>query len=260
MEINEGFYITLPSNASLDVFQNNTSSSYQVNLAQPLHLDGSWQVAMTEMSYPHTWYNLPIDVAYFEWIKKSKSPEIVSKVKLQMFSGGYYSTISQLKAELESCFRKIDSDVHFYYSPIHRKIEFQGGGQHRFRFPKPLAYMLGIKPDQWIKFDDKSATYPADINAGATHLYCYSNVVSHQRVGDAFAPLLRTVDIKGTFGDTITQYFSPAYYLPVTKTHIENIQIEIKNDQNEPVKFTYGKSVVKLHFRPSKAGQSFAKR
>lgn len=56
-----GFYVTLPSNADLNVFKNNTISSYCVNLARHINLEGSWQVAFTEISYPHTWHNVPED-------------------------------------------------------------------------------------------------------------------------------------------------------------------------------------------------------
>ncbi len=36
----EGFYITLPSNACLDVFKNDTSSSCHMDLAQRIDLEG----------------------------------------------------------------------------------------------------------------------------------------------------------------------------------------------------------------------------
>lgn len=74
-------------------------------------------------------------------------------------------------------------------------------------------------------------------------------MVRPQLVEDAYAPLLSTVDVKGTFRDIITQHLNPAYYLLVAKQYIENIQIQIKTDQNRPVKFTYGKTIVTLHFR-----------
>ena len=71
----EGFYVTLPSNASLNVFKNNTSSSYQVDLAQHIDLEGPWEVALAEISYPHTWFNVPIDAGFFDWREKPKEHE-----------------------------------------------------------------------------------------------------------------------------------------------------------------------------------------
>lgn len=77
----QGFYVTLPSNASLNVFKNNTSSSFREDLAQYLHLDGAWEVAVTEISYPYTWFNLPNDMAYFEWRKKSDAENMLISKK-----------------------------------------------------------------------------------------------------------------------------------------------------------------------------------
>lgn len=53
-------------------------------------------------------------------------------------------------------------------------------------------------------------------------------------VGDAYAPLLRIVDVQGTYGEVITKHFNPSYYLPVAKNHIENISIKNKFEQNQP--------------------------
>lgn len=241
-----GFYITLPSNASHNVFKDNTSDNFRVDLAQHIDLDGQWEVAVTEISYPHTWYNIPQEEAYFEWRSNSEK----NRVSRQKFQGGYYSGVQQFRSELEGFFRKINSDIYIVYNGIQKKFDFQAGGQTHVRFKAPMAYVIGLKEGEWFEFNQKMAHYPADLRAGFYHLYCYSDVVRPQLVGDAYAPLLRTVDIKGGFGDIVTQHFNPAYYLPVAKQHIENIQIQIKTDQNKPVKFTYGKTIVTLHFRP----------
>jgi len=154
---------------------------------------------------------------------------------------------------MDSYFREINSDIYLVYNIIQKKFDFQAGGQTHVLYKGPAAYMMGLKSGEWFKFDQKLAHYPADMKAGFYHLYCYSDVVQPQIVGDAYAPpLLRTISVKGTFGEVITQHFNPAYYLPVAKQHIENIKIEIKTDQNKPVDFTYGKCIVTLHFRPIK--------
>ena len=52
------FYLTLPSNASLDVFPDNKTGSYHVKLPQPIDLNGNWEVGLYSISYPNTWYTL----------------------------------------------------------------------------------------------------------------------------------------------------------------------------------------------------------
>ena len=100
---------------------------------------------------------------------------------------------------------------------IQRQISYQAGGQTHFRFYPPLAYIMGMIPGKWNKFDEQLAPYPADIKAGFYHLYCYSEVVRPQLVGNAYAPLLRIVGVEGAYGDVVTKYFNPAYYLPLSK-------------------------------------------
>lgn len=248
----QGFYVTLPSNASLNVFKNNTSSSFRVDLAHHLNLDGAWEVALTEISYPYTWLNIPNDKAYFECRKKSDAeqrPDDVVKTKIR---AGFYEDANTLRAEIKACLRRIDSDIYLKYHPIVKKFEFTAGGIYQLRFFPPLAYMLGVSPGVWLRFERKFAPYPADIKAGCYHLFCYSDIAALQLVGDSYSPLLRTVRIEGNYGDIVNLCFNKPDYIPVARKHIENIHIESKTDQNEPVNFTYGKTIVKLHFRPLK--------
>ena len=241
----EGFYITLPSNSSLNVFKNNTSSSFRVDLAQHINLEGSWQVALTEISYPYTWHNAPRNLAYFEWRKKGEETFYRHNIGC-----GHFKDLNQLKTEIDGHLRKIRSDIYLFMNSVENRLVYQAGGQYHLRFYPPLSYMLGVVSGEWIVFDTRRAPYPMDLKSGFYQLYCYSDVVASQIVGDAYAPLLRTVRVEGKFGDIITHTFSPLDYLPVSKRHIENIHIEIKTDRNVPVDFTYGKTIVRLHFRP----------
>lgn len=246
----EGFFITLPSNASVDVFKENTSSSYRVDLPQHIDLEGSWEVALTQISYPHTFYHLYQEDAYFYWREKPQEPATESKVHRQEMRQSYFNGFSAFRFEMDGQFRRIKSDIYLVYDNLLKRFDFQSGGKTHVLFEGPLAYLMGMKSGEWFTFDQRYAYYPCDLRAGFYHMYCYSDVVAPQMVGDVYAPLLRTIDVKGTFGEIVTQYFNPAYYLPVSKNHIENIQVEIKTDQNKPVKFSYGKTIATLHFRP----------
>ena len=48
------FYITLPSNGSKDVYPNNKPNSYKNHFPRALQLEGDWEVALSEVSYPGT--------------------------------------------------------------------------------------------------------------------------------------------------------------------------------------------------------------
>lgn len=52
------FYMTLPSNASLDVHPNNTLTEYTVELPRRIHLDGKYEVALHSLQYTRSWNNV----------------------------------------------------------------------------------------------------------------------------------------------------------------------------------------------------------
>ena len=54
-----GFYVTLPSNASLDVHPDNTLSNYTVQLPRTLYLKPGFEVALAEIQYPLSWKTVP---------------------------------------------------------------------------------------------------------------------------------------------------------------------------------------------------------
>ena len=52
------FYVTLPSNSSVEYFPDNKTSNFVTKLSRTLQLDGEWEVGLAEIDYPHTWYNI----------------------------------------------------------------------------------------------------------------------------------------------------------------------------------------------------------
>ncbi len=52
------FYLTLPSNSSMEYFPGNTLTNFKTKLAQPIELTGEWEVALSEFQYSRSWYNL----------------------------------------------------------------------------------------------------------------------------------------------------------------------------------------------------------
>lgn len=67
MAQSEGFYMTLPSDGSIQFFPDNKLSDYKTLLPNQMHLDdGEWEVALTEMMYDHSVRNLSPEEAYFD--------------------------------------------------------------------------------------------------------------------------------------------------------------------------------------------------
>ncbi|GFQ81948.1 uncharacterized protein TNCT_607441 [Trichonephila clavata] len=56
-EVND-FYVTLPSNSSLSFFPKNTQAAFRTKLARPIILSGAWEVGLSEIFVPRTWFNI----------------------------------------------------------------------------------------------------------------------------------------------------------------------------------------------------------
>ena len=71
----ESFTIELVSNASAQLFPDNTLSSFTNFLPEQLNLDGQWEVAISELSYPSMYPNVTEGKFMFFDKKISKSSE-----------------------------------------------------------------------------------------------------------------------------------------------------------------------------------------
>ena len=96
------FYITLPSNASLDIFPDNKTTSYRVKLPHTINLNGEWEVGLYSISYPNTWYTLR---------DNNKDTRIYYKDKDGFYSVidlnyGHYETIQDLIKNINNALTK----------------------------------------------------------------------------------------------------------------------------------------------------------
>ena len=71
----ESFTVELFSNASAQLFPDNTLSSFTNFLPKQLNLDGQWEVAISEISYPSMYQNVTEKKFMFFDKKLSKSSE-----------------------------------------------------------------------------------------------------------------------------------------------------------------------------------------
>ena len=69
----ESFTIELVSNASAQLFPDNTLSSFTNFLPEKLNLEGQWEVALSEISYPSMYQNVTDREIMFFDKKLSKS-------------------------------------------------------------------------------------------------------------------------------------------------------------------------------------------
>jgi hypothetical protein len=88
-----------------------------------------------------------------------------------------------------------------------------------------------------------------DLPHGIRTLYVYCDILEEIPVGDTEAPLLRTVDTNGEFGQMQYRDYEHPRYVPIRKKHFDTIEIDIRSEFGEPVSFISGSSIVTLHLR-----------
>lgn len=247
------FYITLPCNASSNIYPENTISSYTTKLAKPVHLAGPFEVALTEIQYPHTWNTFEQHDGNF-FIGKPGSV-----LKEYYVKSGFYSSINDLVRAINERIDnlKLTSDgFKLRYDDVKRTVSVTESPALQFVPGQKLSNILGLPAYIETSVDNHPAGRKrlySDIKSGFYTLFVYTDIIQHQLVGDGFVQLLRSVEIGGKNNEIVTMQYTRPDYVPLCRQHFDSITISILTDQGVPVKFKYGKSIVRLHFRPRKA-------
>lgn len=272
------FYVTLPSNASLDVYPNNTLTDYHVELPVPIHLDGKYEVALHSMQYTRSWDNIS------EGDTKIKFSINDVKVKFDLEIGHYSdpedlieiinNTIIKQKAELIPSMNRYLGEVRkskFIFISYLRK------GRHAsilmrprttLTLPEKLATMLGFEQSKFIATTEElidprdykselisdtilsfDAKLQVDLEQGRYALYIYCDIIAPQIVGNTLSPLLKVVPVEGAHGENIMKEYITPQYVPVQTNLFNNIHISVRDDSGERVPFERGRVTLTLHFR-----------
>jgi hypothetical protein len=259
------FYVTLPSNASMDTYPNNTVTEYATKLPHPLELDGQWEVGLVEVTYPITWYNVERGECHFAI--ESDSGMKLGTIRL---AEGRYETCRDIVNEIK---RLVKKHVQRYYdarnetvnqpdiitidlSEKTQKVVIQTSGC-KLVLSQKLAELLGFERTHLPREDKYEAVSAADVNRGYNCLFVYCNVVVDSIVGDVRAPLLRSINVKGRYGDSIREIFVKPLYIPVRRNRFDTIEVSIKGENGRPVSFNSGRSCVTLHFKRANIALGF---
>lgn len=286
-ESGAGFYVTLPSNSSMTVHPTNKPQAYTVELAQPIVLEGNWEMALMEMQYPNNWFNVTkkstwnVTIEYLDRDGERLTEEeydngvnplvgiLKSKAFRFEFGPGNFSSIEKIcraiteKLCLTMFFkfyetRNVKTPFSFVYNEVTRRVVtrhskfFQSTVMEGAEGSGELARILGFSTDESETANlilGQTGKNEASIMPNYPAVFVYCDVVEHQIVGDTKAPLLRTVPLVDKNQEVVGQSFVRPYYIPVKKNYIRSIEIELRNDSGQLIKFQSGKSILVLHFR-----------
>ena len=249
MEVTQ-FYLHLPSNSSLDKFPNNTLTEYRVGLPQTISLTEDWEVALTEIHYPHSWNNVQ---GNFQDRFYVRNQELDGMWEAMIVPPGHYSSITDVITKMKELVdneKRFTDDVRFSYDTLSRKVTVHLQNNAELVFGD-IGYVLGFSPTEVIS-KTSTAEREADLDHGFHDLYVYCDIIQPQYVGDAFVPLIRIVPVEGKDGQRVSKSFVRPQYVPVSRKQFESIEVNIKWDTGETVPFEFGRVLLTLHFRQSR--------
>jgi hypothetical protein len=242
------FYVTLPSNSSMKFFPNNTLTKYTTKLNTPLQLEGKYEVALTEIMYPFNFkYRKNGNIILVNTTTNERETYTI-----QFFA---FETISELYLTINDFMKSKNIPLLFHYNRRSHKCSVKLSAPWTMELTDDIQKEFGLRLFKYQPVKIDSVYYGAEqvaeqINS-INSFYVYSDIVDYQFVGDAFTPLLRVVPVvnKSTFGEYVSELYTTPHYVPVSRSIINTIEVDIKSDTGQLIQFGSGKLLVKLHFR-----------
>lgn len=239
------FYVTLPSDGSLDFHPENTLSHFFTKLPNPIELTSEWEVALVEFIYPRMWNNVTNDSNSYEYDLGN------GVIKRGQIACGYYDSPTDIINALPKHVK-----IQMNYNKHSKKVKIQLSNGATVKLSDRLSENLGFVPGEKLGDNVVNDTtfniespFVADPNVDLYLLYIYTDIIQSEMVGGIFAPLLRIVPVKGRDGEIIHELFDRPHYCPVSRKHFQSIEIVIRTHTGRLVSFERGKLIVKLHFR-----------
>lgn len=242
------FYLTLPSDNSLNYFPENKISHFITRLPTPIELRGEWEVGLVELMYPHTWYNVNEQNNLIGYALEKNG-----KIYGRRIPPGCYEYVPELLRTIHV--KEHENKIYFDYNYVTKRVTITVKNDAKVIFDNGLAPLLGFESKKEIATSveepvkSEEGSFVADLSASYQVLMIYTDIVEPQIVGGILAPLLRIVKVRGEDGEMISEQYDRPHYLPVSRKHIETLEIVIRTNLGNLVPFERGRSYVKLHFR-----------
>ena len=278
------FYITLPSNSSLEYFPDNTLAKYTTKLHRRIVLDSDhWEVALAEIQYPTLFETVSESkemwIQYSQRVKLEKGADSYEMKKFILPQGIYdkEESVGKILTRGLKVFRvyfdrNINRFVMVYDSKdvgsilmsnsMGRLLGYFMKNNEQFTLDVEVSKFLISANQLNHKSDDllglihdttmmAEAPYPPQLTQSSpTHMYVYTDIIEPNLVGDCVAPLLRIIKIQKQIADPdVSASFSNPYYLPVMKREFDTIEIHLRSDEGQLIPFVSGKLNLRLHFR-----------
>ena len=235
----------------MDYFPENTLTRYTTRLPQMMDLDGSWEIGLAEIQYPHTWYNIEKGEG---WV----SIHLYKDEELQRhhfeLPAGYYPSPKRICKAIQAKKHRTELRNKFEIglNEVNHKVGITVKDGSQVILSPLLQNILGFKK-AIFPAGQHMAEFVADVARSLNSLYVYCPLIEPRMVGNAQVPLLRIVPVEGRDGEMVTRVFDPIQYCTLVQRRFQDIEIDIRDDTGNIVPFERGRVVVTVHCRKKKS-------
>ena len=256
METTRSFYVTLPSNGSMNVFPDNTVTEYKNKLPRPLHLDGEWEVGLVECTYPYSWFQICNETSEIYTRNTSRGDEGGKWLKATL------NPVRVINATEIGLRRYLPDDLRnanvllFDGHNFNWLVKMKAKTGKEVRFEGKITQTLGV-PDPFVLEDTWTyGRYPWAVQ-NVHQIFVYTDIISPHAVGDREVPLLKQFCVTGLpdFGLPVNVTPPVTAYYPVNRNPIDSIEIVLRDGTGKKIPFTSGRTIVTLHFRQQRSAR-----
>ena len=242
----ESFTIELVSNASAQLFPDNTLSSFTNFLPEQLNLDGQWEFAVSEISYPSKCQNVTEGKFYVFDKKLSNSSEFYY-LETCLYPS-FTVIVEAMNILIQERHNHSENYIKVKVSRRTQKVEIYLANEASFStdlghiFGRIFGYEFGVMLRGKGPHKPEFAYDIVRIHS----LMIYNDLIEYNIVGDTQVPLLRCFPFisKLKNGDILTtgqymnyQTFSNLQFRPLLINSFHSNHIELRDTSGEKVPF-----------------------
>lgn len=253
----EGFHMHLLSNASGDLYPENTTRAFKIQLPKTLNLKGQWGMSLKQILYPATLQNVIAGENQIEILDENNTPFLHFEVP-----PAHYPSIEVLIIYINRLLQDHIGENVFLSEygpgllatagPGAKNVSSNTEKAHAVKMSLTLARQLGFNKDIFPLYERSFASHFAQTSLGfPSQMLIYCDLLASSFVGHALTPLLSTVPISiQSYGNMVCHDVQNPHYVPLNTHAFSTIEININDDAGRPLPFEYGSCTLLVHLKP----------
>ena len=283
-------YIVLFSSKCCDSYPNNTESQFRNRLCMPMILPCEMEIGLVQFSFHNAFDNIAVreTFQFFDFLYENSDKTYGKMYDISIEAGDYPGPEYLARSINEQIWKKVprlkDKEV-IRYDTIQNRFWFVFNKNDYFLLvlKEQLLVLFGVVetfvPSTQVVLgmskERDSYTYNGEIRRFSNHevltsrvqhedmfefppklddfstMFIFTNIISEQNTGDELTNLLGITSIKEkTLSRCVLQTFDNPHYVPLRTTHIEHIEVQIRNEFGDLTRFQKGVSTfLKFHIR-----------